>query len=191
MDRYELLLHLRAWTSADGHAGPSRPTSRALPPSFVATNKTPSRPGETIAHHDLSHHGQDLGKLKQPDEAGTRLKPAHPAGHAQPLSGAAAAILQTRRAFIAHKRASDSTTAPALPPLIEPDDSQLRQIATLPIPEAIQLLERVGKDTERHQLASSLGYVWSVRDINLAWNSVTRSGLDAVSKQILYNSLWG
>jgi hypothetical protein len=61
---------------------------------YVGTSKTPSQPGETFAYHDLSHHGQDpgkiakltilerdvfaewgrlLAKLKQPNEAGTRL----------------------------------------------------------------------------------------------------------------------
>jgi hypothetical protein len=61
---------------------------------YMGTSKTPSQPGETFAYHDLSHHGQDagkiakltilekdvmaewsrfLGKLKQQGEAGTRL----------------------------------------------------------------------------------------------------------------------
>ena len=70
-------------------------------------------------------------------------------------------------------------------------DPRLRQIATMPIPAAIQMLERVTHDTERHQLANSLGFIWSVRDINLAWSCVTRSALDAPTKQALYNALWG
>ncbi len=61
---------------------------------YIGTAKTPSKPGETFAYHDLSHHGQDsgkinkltllerdimsecgrfLGRLKTPDESGTRL----------------------------------------------------------------------------------------------------------------------
>ena len=61
---------------------------------FMGTVKTPSKPAESYAYHDLSHHGQDatkieklallerdiftqlggfLGKMKQPDESGTRL----------------------------------------------------------------------------------------------------------------------
>ena len=77
-----------------------------------------------------------------------------------------------------------------LPP-IEPHDPRLNGIATMPIPAAIKLLERVAHDAMRHRLAGSLGFVWSIRDINLAWNSVTRSALDAPTKQILYNNLWG
>jgi hypothetical protein len=61
---------------------------------YVGTTKTPSQPGESFAYHDLSHHGQDpgkiakltllekdvlaewgrfLGKLKEPGEADARL----------------------------------------------------------------------------------------------------------------------
>jgi hypothetical protein len=61
---------------------------------YIGTTKTPSKPGESFAYHDLSHHGQDsgkinkltllerdimsecgkfLGRLKKPDESGTRL----------------------------------------------------------------------------------------------------------------------
>ncbi len=61
---------------------------------YIGTTKTPSKPGESFAYHDLSHHGQDsgkinkltllerdimsecgkfLGRLKTPDESGTRL----------------------------------------------------------------------------------------------------------------------
>ena len=61
---------------------------------YIGTANTPSKPGETFAYHDLSHHGQDsgkidkltllerdimsecgnfLGRLKMPDESGTRL----------------------------------------------------------------------------------------------------------------------
>ena len=32
---------------------------------YVGTSKTPSKPGTSYAHHDLSHHGQDKGKLAQ------------------------------------------------------------------------------------------------------------------------------
>jgi hypothetical protein len=32
---------------------------------YVGTRKTPSRPGTSFAYHDLSHHGQDAGKLNQ------------------------------------------------------------------------------------------------------------------------------
>lgn len=32
---------------------------------FVGTSKTPSKPGTSFAYHDLSHHGQDQGKLDQ------------------------------------------------------------------------------------------------------------------------------
>lgn len=32
---------------------------------FVGTSKTPSKPGTSFAYHDLSHHGQDKGKLEQ------------------------------------------------------------------------------------------------------------------------------
>jgi hypothetical protein len=32
---------------------------------YVGTSKTPSRPGTSFAYHDLSHHGQDAGKLNQ------------------------------------------------------------------------------------------------------------------------------
>ncbi len=61
---------------------------------YIGTANTPSKPGETFAYHDLSHHGQDGGKidklsflerdvmsecgnflsrLKKPCESGTRL----------------------------------------------------------------------------------------------------------------------
>jgi hypothetical protein len=30
---------------------------------YVGTSKTPSAPGTTFAYHDLSHHGQDDGKI--------------------------------------------------------------------------------------------------------------------------------
>lgn len=32
---------------------------------FITTTKTPSKPGNTYAHHDLSHHGQDAGKIER------------------------------------------------------------------------------------------------------------------------------
>ena len=32
---------------------------------YVGTSKTPSKPGTSFAYHDLSHHGQDAGKLNQ------------------------------------------------------------------------------------------------------------------------------
>ncbi|MFM8436054.1 MAG: DUF1552 domain-containing protein, partial [Planctomycetia bacterium] len=32
---------------------------------FVGTTKTPSQPGASFAHHDLSHHGQDPGKIEK------------------------------------------------------------------------------------------------------------------------------
>ena len=32
---------------------------------YVGTSKIPSRPGTSFAYHDLSHHGQDAGKLNQ------------------------------------------------------------------------------------------------------------------------------
>lgn len=116
---------------------------------------------------------------------------ADPAGQAQPPAGSAAAILQARRALIARQQGAASIPAPNPPPPIEPHDPLLQQIGSMPIPEAIQMLERITQDTKRHRLADSLGFVWSVRDINLAWNSVTHSALDAVTKQILYNTLWG
>jgi hypothetical protein len=61
---------------------------------YIGTSNTPSKPGETFAYHDLSHHGQDsgkidkltflerdvmtecgtfLGRLKTPNESGARL----------------------------------------------------------------------------------------------------------------------
>ena len=32
---------------------------------FVGTSKTPSRPADSFAYHDLSHHGQDKGKIER------------------------------------------------------------------------------------------------------------------------------
>lgn len=32
---------------------------------YVGTSKTPSKPGTSYAYHDLSHHGQDKGKIDQ------------------------------------------------------------------------------------------------------------------------------
>jgi hypothetical protein len=32
---------------------------------FVGTSKTPSQPGASFAYHDLSHHGQDAGKIEK------------------------------------------------------------------------------------------------------------------------------
>ena len=32
---------------------------------YVGTSKTPSKPGASFAYHDLSHHGQDKGKIAQ------------------------------------------------------------------------------------------------------------------------------
>jgi hypothetical protein len=32
---------------------------------FVGTAKTPSQPGASFAYHDLSHHGQDAGKIEK------------------------------------------------------------------------------------------------------------------------------
>jgi hypothetical protein len=61
---------------------------------YIGTTNTPSKPGESFAYHDLSHHGQDggkidkltllerdvmtecgkfLGRLKMPNESGSRL----------------------------------------------------------------------------------------------------------------------
>jgi hypothetical protein len=32
---------------------------------YVGTQKTPSQPGASFAYHDLSHHGQDAGKIEK------------------------------------------------------------------------------------------------------------------------------
>jgi len=32
---------------------------------YIGTQKTPSQPGSTFAYHDLSHHGQDAGKIEK------------------------------------------------------------------------------------------------------------------------------
>ncbi len=179
----------RHWQTTTQPVPTSYPASATRPPAGCEPTTPPVRVARPAGAEPPPAHCQP---------ATQRAKPSHPASHAQPPAGSAAAILQARRAFIARQRAtdsilraSDSIAAPTLPPPIEPDESQLRQIATLPIPEAIELLERFSKATERHQLANSLGYVWSVRDINLAWSCVTRSALDAPTKQALYNALWG
>ena len=172
----------RHWQTTTQPVPTSDPASATRPPAGCEPTTPPVRVAHPAGAEPPPAHCQP---------ATQRAKPSHPAGLAQPPAGSAAAILQARRAFLARQQAADSIAAPSLPPLIEPDESYLRQIATLPIPEAIQMLERVTKDTERHQLATSLGFVWSARDINLAWNSVTRSALDAATKQILYNTLWG
>ena len=40
---------------------------------FVGTAKTPSKPGSSYAHHDLSHHGQDAGKIQKLAELETDI----------------------------------------------------------------------------------------------------------------------
>ena len=43
---------------------------------------------------------------------------------------------------------------------------------------------------KRRSLAATIAQVWSRQDINAAWNAVSRSGLNAADKQVMFNELW-
>jgi hypothetical protein len=42
----------------------------------------------------------------------------------------------------------------------------------------------------RRRLASLIAHAWKLQDINIAWNSVSRSSLSSTDKQIMFNELW-
>jgi hypothetical protein len=68
-------------------------------------------------------------------------------------------------------------------------DARLDQLIAMSIPRAVKRLERLPDDADRRRLAGTLGFHWMVRDINLAWKCVSRSALDAATKQVLYTTL--
>jgi len=50
------------------------------------------------------------------------------------------------------------------------------------------------KDVAAHleiNLASLIASIWSRKNINMAWNAVSRSSLNAAEKQLMFNELWG
>jgi len=56
---------------------------------------------------------------------------------------------------------------------------------------ALELLHSIPCGDERRRLAAVIANTWSKQDINIAWNSVTRSDLAQADKQVMYNELWG
>ncbi len=70
-------------------------------------------------------------------------------------------------------------------------DSQLQEIALLPIPEAIKKLELVTPEERRQTLARCLARLWhgGVHDIAAARRCILVSALDESSKEILSRGL--
>ena len=55
---------------------------------------------------------------------------------------------------------------------------------------ALALLPHIPCADQRRSLGRIIAQVWSRQDINAAWNAVSRSGLNAADKQVLFNELW-
>jgi len=56
---------------------------------------------------------------------------------------------------------------------------------------ALELLPSIPCGDERRRLAAVIANAWSKQDINIAWNAVARSQLNATEKQLMFNELWG
>lgn len=71
------------------------------------------------------------------------------------------------------------------------DDGQLQKIAVLPIPEAVELLQEIASETERHRLAAWLAGFWrgGVMDLQGARTCVASSNLDDQCKRMLAQGL--
>jgi hypothetical protein len=67
----------------------------------------------------------------------------------------------------------------------------IRHMAPTDLARAIELLSGVLCPRERSSLATLIASIWSRKNINMAWNAVSRSRLDAQIKQIMFNELWG
>jgi hypothetical protein len=67
----------------------------------------------------------------------------------------------------------------------------IRHMAPTDLARAIELLPGVLCPRERRSLATLIASIWSRKNINMAWNAVSRSRLDAQIKQIMFNELWG
>jgi len=67
----------------------------------------------------------------------------------------------------------------------------IRRMAPTDLAQAIELLSGVLCPRERRSLATLIASIWSRKNINMAWNAVSRSRLDAQIKQIMFNELWG
>ncbi|GEP41209.1 hypothetical protein [Brevifollis gellanilyticus] len=78
-------------------------------------------------------------------------------------------------------------------PLAQLTDPQLQKIAPLPIPEAIEMLEKVTPETRRQGLALWLARLWhgGVHDIQGAHRCIRESDLDDSTKEILSQGLAG
>lgn len=55
---------------------------------------------------------------------------------------------------------------------------------------AFKLLPFILCERQRRSLASLIANVWARQDINTAWNTISRSTLNAADKQVMYNELW-
>jgi len=67
----------------------------------------------------------------------------------------------------------------------------IRHMAPTDLARAIELLSGVLCPRERRSLATLIATIWSRKNINMAWNAVSRSNLSASDKQIMFNELWG
>jgi hypothetical protein len=65
-----------------------------------------------------------------------------------------------------------------------------RAIHKMPVTVAIAQLDTIPCPVERQIFVQLIAGIWRARDINRAWSAVTRSTLDATTKQALYNELW-
>jgi hypothetical protein len=67
----------------------------------------------------------------------------------------------------------------------------IRRVIHTDLARAIELLPGVLCPRERRSQASLIADIWSRKNLNMAWNTVSRSNLSASDKQILFNELWG
>ena len=56
---------------------------------------------------------------------------------------------------------------------------------------AFRMLHEIGCEETRKSLAVLVAQAWARQDINAAWNTVARSSLSVIDKQMMYNELWG
>ncbi|CAN5908721.1 hypothetical protein BH11VER1_BH11VER1_09100 [soil metagenome] len=55
---------------------------------------------------------------------------------------------------------------------------------------AFELFSTLPCHEKRRRLAPLIAHAWKFQDINVAWNSVSRSTLSAAEKQMMFNELW-
>jgi hypothetical protein len=56
---------------------------------------------------------------------------------------------------------------------------------------ALALLPSIPCENKRLKLAALIAQSWARQDINTAWNTISRSPLNATEEQIMFNELWG